>query len=326
MSSMIIGGAGFIGSNIVKYIYENTNEDIYILDNLSTGYYKNIEPYLDKATFYFEDIEKINSKNFIDNLKPDRIFLTASRVSVQESISNPKSYFKTNILGTINVLDAALAIGSKVVFSSSSSVYGNCDTYPVTETQKKSPISPYGMTKDHAEDIILYYSKMGLDATILRYFNVYGPNQSNSSEYSGVISKFAKLKAEEKTPTVYGDGEQTRDFTYVEDVARFNYLVSQLDTSGNIYNVCCNKETSLNDLLKIMEFDDVFYEDERFGDIKKSYGDNSKLLKDTGSQFEYSIEMGLKKYLEYENKKRLSWIYWDRHTRSTRWKIFQLEL
>ena len=306
MSSMVIGGAGFIGSNIVEYLYNNTNEEIHILDNLSAGSYKNIEKYLDRATFHFEDIGKINSKNLIDSLRPDNIFLTASKVSVPESMSNPKPYFKTNILGTINILDAALSAGSKLVFSSSSSVYGDCEAYPVKEIDKKNPISPYGMTKDHAEDIIAYYCKIGLDATILRYFNVYGPNQSNSSEYSGVISKFAKLKVEEKTPTVYGDGEQTRDFTYVEDVARFNYLVSKLDTSGNIYNVCCSKETSLNKLLQIMEFDDVFYEGERFGDIKKSYGDNSKLLKDTGSRFEYSIEKGLKKYLEYENKKRLS--------------------
>lgn len=303
MSSMVIGGAGFIGSNIVKYLYNNTNEDIYILDNLSTGSYKNIEKYLDKATFYFEDIEKINSKNFIDNLKPDNIFLTASKVSVPESMSDPKPYFKTNILGTINVLDAALSVGSKFIFSSSSSVYGDCDTYPVKESERKKPISPYGMTKDHAEDIILYYSKMGLDTTILRYFNVYGPNQSNSSEYSGVISKFARLKSEDKIPTIYGDGEQTRDFTYVEDIARFNYLVSKLKTSGHIYNVCYGKETSLNKLVEIMNFDHIFYKKERPGDIKKSFGDNSKLLKDTGSQFEYPIEKGLRKYLEYENKK-----------------------
>ena len=249
MSYLVIGGAGFIGSNLVKCLVKNTRENVDIIDNLSTGKKSNlssIDPF--RYSLNFADIRNESCSTIIRAIKPKVIFLLASEVSVQKSIKNPLEYFKTNVVGTVNILQSALELNSKLIFSSSSSTYGNSDDLPNKENFLPKPISPYAITKYNCENILKYYSSIGLECCTLRYFNVYGPNQDDSSEYSGVISKFLKLKKEGIIPTIYGDGSQTRDFTYVDDVAKFNYLVSKEKLSGEIFNVCYGKQTSLNDI------------------------------------------------------------------------------
>lgn len=298
MSFLIIGGAGFIGSNLAKYLAEKTEDKIHIIDNLSSGKKENlscIDP--SRISLNYADIINDSCSLIIEAIKPKVIFLMASEVSVQKSILDPVKYFKTNVYGTSKVMESAKKTNAKVIFSSSSSVYGNSKSLPNKEEYGTNPISPYAITKVSAENIIKYYANSGVECCALRYFNVYGPNQDDSSEYSGIISKFSKLKKEGITPTIYGDGNQTRDFTYVDDVVKFNYLVSQKKLSGEIFNVCYGKQTSLNDIVEAFGFDSVNYEEQRFGDIKYSYGDNSKIKKFTNSDFEYDIRKGLTKLL-----------------------------
>lgn len=308
MKYLITGGAGFIGSNMLKYLIKNINEfdTICILDNLYSGRLKNIDKYLalESVSFINEDIASDNAFKLMVEYNPDVIFHMAARVSVTPSFKYSQDYFKTNVLGTQNMLEVARICKSKFLFSSSSSVYGN-KMDETKETDNLNPISPYAMTKKLGEDLVSFYNKIhNVETCNLRYFNVYGPNQSAESEYSGVISLFAKMKMNGSIPNIYGDGNQVRDFTYVEDICNINYLMSKQTLTGDVFNTGPGHKTSLNKLVNIFNFEKVNYKEDRKGDIRFSNSDSSKLINLLKYSFKYDIKRGISKYLKhlYDNK------------------------
>ena len=307
MKVLITGGAGFIGSNLTKHLFENTDYSIYIVDNLSNGNYHNIGKYLQSNRVFFKKID-IRSEEFFNycvKICPNIIYHMAAKVSVPLSFESPREYFDANVIGTQNCLEVAKVCSSKLVFSSSSSVYGNRNDQ-ANENDSLHPISPYALSKKIGEEMCLFYNKVyGVETCILRYFNVYGPNQQCSSAYSGVLSLFCNHKTKGKLPVIYGDGSQSRDFTYVDDIVKVNYLVSKKILSGQIFNAAPGESTSLNMILKKLEIPNAVYKDKRDGDISYSCSDSSALKKFINYSFKYDIDRGLKKYLKHLNDKLL---------------------
>ncbi|NOX71549.1 MAG: SDR family oxidoreductase [Candidatus Micrarchaeota archaeon] len=297
----VTGGAGFIGSHIVEALYKQNN--VVVIDNLFTGLEDNVKPF--KNDVKFENVSITDAKAIESALKGiDIIFHEGANVQIPRSIENPQFDAETNIIGTINVLEAARKNDiSTVVFAASSSVYGNPVEIPIKETHRLMPLSPYAAGKRACEDYMRLYNEMyGIKTVCLRYFNVYGPRQRSDSPYSGVISIFSdKLKRGEKL-VVYGDGEQSRDFVNVKDVAQANILAAESGKSG-IYNVGTGKEISLNDLIKTMEEiigkkAEIEYTDERPGDIRRSVADITKIKEELGFEPKISLEEGLRELLD----------------------------
>ena len=307
MNNVIIGGAGFIGSNLAKYIVNNTRQNVIIIDNLSSGFYKNIKHMKKNPRFKFclYDIRN-DLNNLFSKINPHVIYHMAGSVSVPRSFKNPSEYFSNNVIGTLNVLEAAKKYDCKVIFSSSSSVYGNSNNgLKKKETDVLSPISPYAITKKHCEELCSFYNKeYGLQTACLRYFNVYGPGQNASSEYSGVISKFGFNKTNNKESFIYGDGEQTRDFTFVNDIVIMNRLTSYKKLSGTILNAAYGEPVSINDLVSSIGLEKVSYKEKRNGDIMNSHADISKMKNFLNYTPKFNIDKGLKVYLSYLKQKK----------------------
>jgi len=283
---LVTGGAGFIGSNIVKKLLESNNY-VRIIDNFSTGKKENIAEFLDNKNFEFIEGDINDSKIIKSALKDiDFVFHEAAIPSVPRSIDNPFATNKANIDGTLNLLIASHeAHVKKVVYASSSSVYGNSIKMPKQEDDPINPISPYALTKFVGERYCQLFTKFyKLPTLCLRYFNVFGPKQDPDSQYSAVIPLFIKKIIKDEQPTIYGDGEQSRDFTYVDNVVHANILAMHSDISGEIINIACGKKTSLNDLLKhinqsLRKNIKAIYENARSGDVKHSLADISKAKK-----------------------------------------------
>jgi|TARA_B100000953_G_scaffold1599_1_gene1366 UDP-glucose 4-epimerase len=243
---IVTGGAGFIGNNIVKKLVAR-GDDVTVIDNLNTGKEENLKSVIDKITFLKDSIlnrELLEKQS--QNI--DGIFHQAALASVQDSFSKPDEYHDVNVNGTENILKLAKKNDFRVVYASSSSVYGNPERIPIKESDKKNPINPYAETKLKQDQLAIKYSEMGVKVIGLRYFNVFGKGQSK--EYAGVLKLFLERIRDKLPPKINGDGTQFRDFVYVEDVADANIMSMDSDINHGFYNVGTNTSITILDLAK----------------------------------------------------------------------------
>ena len=246
MRYIVTGGAGFIGSNIVKKLVAR-GDDVTVIDNLNTGKEENLKSVIDKITFLKDSIlnrELLEKQS--QNI--DGIFHQAALASVQDSFSKLDEYHDVNVNGTENILKLAKKNDFRVVYASSSSVYGNPERIPIKESDKKNPINPYAETKLKQDQLAIKYSEMGVKVIGLRYFNVFGKGQSK--EYAGVLKLFLERIRDKLPPKINGDGTQFRDFVYVEDVADANIMSMDSDINHGFYNVGTNTSITILDLAK----------------------------------------------------------------------------
>ncbi len=246
MRYIVTGGAGFIGSSIVKKLVAR-GDDVTVIDNLNTGKEENLKSVIDKITFLKDSIlnrELLEKQS--QNI--DGIFHQAALASVQDSFSKPDEYHDVNVNGTENILKLAKKNDFRVVYASSSSVYGNPERIPIKESDKKNPINPYAETKLKQDQLAIKYSEMGVKVIGLRYFNVFGKGQSK--EYAGVLKLFLERIRDKLPPKINGDGTQFRDFVYVEDVADANIMSMDSDINHGFYNVGTNTSITILDLAK----------------------------------------------------------------------------
>ena len=279
---LVTGGLGFIGSHIVDDLIENN--EIIIIDNKSTGKLENLKNPHHKN---LEIIEKdLNNVNLDDTLKGiDYIFHLAAMASVPLSIDNPVKCNEVNVDATIKLLVSAKNNNvKKIIFSSSSAVYGNNTNMPLKETEALNPTSPYGATKAICEIYLkTFHEAYGLNYTALRYFNVFGPKQDKYSQYAAVIPNFISELLEGRQPEIYGDGKQTRDFVFVKDVVKANIAACKSDYNG-IVNIASGEKITINQLYEIIQETlglkiEAKYLPERKGDIKHSLADVSNMKK-----------------------------------------------
>jgi len=305
MRYIVTGGAGFIGSHIAEHLATNGHEVI-IFDNLFTGKKENIRHLITERGVSFvegsvTDIQAL--KKIADDA--DGIFHQGAIVSVPRSVKNPIATNEANVQGTLNVLVAARDSGvKKVVFASSSSVYGDTPVLPKQEDMKPLPISPYAVSKLSGEYYCRVFSSVyGLPTVCLRYFNVFGPRQDPTSEYAAVIPKFITKILRDQPPVIYGDGEQSRDFTFIGDVVQANWLAMERDVEG-VFNIAYGKQHTLNELAStIMELAgkqiEPIHEAARTGDIRHSLADISAARSRLGYSPAYTFRSGLQETVSW---------------------------
>ena len=248
MKLVVTGGAGFIGSHLVKFLSQK-GHDVSVIDNLIKGKLENLKSVEKEINFFKNDItDYAEIKNILKNA--DGVFHEAALTSVPESFSKITEYRHVNIHGTENILKLAQEFGIKIVYASSASVYGNTITIPITEEHNRKPINPYGSTKLEAEYLAEKYSKSGTQVIGLRYFNVYGKGQN--PDYAGVITKFQENIMTEKSPIIFGDGSQLRDFISVDDVCQANLAAMKSNEKNGFFNIGTGIITSIKNLAELM--------------------------------------------------------------------------
>ncbi len=300
MRFVVTGGAGFVGSHLVKLLVKNGHK-ITVIDNLHTGKKENLDEVKDKIEFLNIDIQDYDSME--KNMKDiDGVFHQAALTVVQDSFTRPEEYFDVNVHGTENIFKLANENKFKVVYASSSSVYGHKLETPITEDAERSPINPYGKTKLEAEHLAEKYSKLNTEIIGLRYFNIFGKGQT--LDYAGVITKFLDRINEGKAPIVFGNGSQIRDFIHVSDVAKSNLMVMNSNCSNLIVNIATGNATSILELANMMinvsglKIDPIFAEALE-GDIEKSHADISQAKK----YFNWEPKIELRDWLTENLKK-----------------------
>ena len=246
MKYVITGGAGFIGSHITKKLIE-CGDIVTVVDNMNTGKEKNLESVRDKINFVKGDILDMDLLDGITK-DADGVFHQAALASVQDSFDEPDKYHNVNVNGTENILKLSKKYGFKVVYASSSSVYGNPIRIPIKESDDKNPINPYAETKLKKEELAIKYSKMGVNVIGLRYFNVFGKGQSK--EYAGVLKLFLERIRDKLPPKINGDGTQFRDFVHVNDVVNANIMSMDSNITHEFFNVGTNTAITIIDLAK----------------------------------------------------------------------------
>ena len=248
MKILVTGGAGFIGSHIAEYLVQR-GDDVTVLDNLITGGKENLKKISDKINFVNGDIR---DHKLLEKLVSDTtgVFHEAALASVQQSFSMKDEYIDVNVTGTENIFKLAKEYGFKIVYASSSSVYGNPKKIPVKEDDERKPINPYAKTKLDGEDLAKKYSEIGVKVIGLRYFNVFGKRQSK--EYAGVIKLFLQRIQQKKSPKINGDGLQTRDFVHIDDVVKANVMAMDSDVNHRFFNVGSGLPTSVLDLANLI--------------------------------------------------------------------------
>jgi UDP-glucose 4-epimerase len=292
----VTGGAGFIGSHLVKQLV-NEGHDVVVIDSLYRGNLENISSIIKKIDFQKIDIRDFeNLRTILKNA--DGVFHEAALTDVQESFSKRKEYHDVNVTGTENVFKIAKEFGLKVVYASSSSVYGNSKIIPIKENSDRSPINPYGNTKLEDEFLAERYSKEGVSIIGLRYFNVYGKGQNDS--YAGVITKFINNLREKKPPIIFGDGSQVRDFIFVEDIALANIAAMKSDVKIGFFNVGTGITTSIRQLAHILiELSGLKlepkYEKPLDGDVLTSQADTSLAKTMLSWKYQTELKEGLQK-------------------------------
>ena len=246
MKYVVTGGAGFIGSHITKKLIER-GDIVTVVDNMNTGKEKNLESVRDKINFVKGDILDMDLLDGITK-DADGVFHQAALASVQDSFDEPDKYHNVNVNGTENILKLSKKHGFKVVYASSSSVYGNPIRIPIKESDDKNPINPYAETKLKKEELAIKYSKMGVNVIGLRYFNVFGKGQSK--EYAGVLKLFLERIRDKLPPKINGDGTQFRDFVHVNDVVNANIMSMDSNITHEFFNVGTNTAITIVDLAK----------------------------------------------------------------------------
>lgn len=301
---MVTGGCGFIGSHIVDKLLDQSYEVI-VVDNLKTGKLENIDT--NKVTFYNCDITSLDFVKVVSETRPKYIIHQAAQVSVPESIKDIVYDTNVNIKGSINVIEAAKNNGvKKIVFASSAAVYGEPQYLPVDINHDINPLSPYGLSKYTVEKYLkLAKDCYGIEYTVLRYSNVYGPRQDAQGE-GGVVAIFSEKLSQNQDVTIFGNGEQTRDFIYVEDVANANVQALEKG-NGLVLNVSTSQRVSLNNLFEIMKeysFATTLpdFMDVREGDIKHSVLCNKLTIKALNWSQTFSLDEGIKKTIAYDQR------------------------
>jgi UDP-glucose 4-epimerase len=304
---LVTGGAGFIGSNLTEALLKQ-GDRVRVLDNFTTGKRENLmfESSFPDFEIMEGDIRELRiCQGAMKNV--DVVFHQAALPSVQRSVEDPLTSHLVNAEGTLNILLAARESGVKrVIYASSSSIYGDTPTLPKEEGMPPNPLSPYALQKYIGEQYCrLFYELYGLETVSLRYFNIFGPKQDPNSIYSAVIPRFIDAFLQGRPPIVYGDGEQSRDFTYIDNVVRANLLaISAGRAQGEAINIACGKRTSLNQLLEFLkrilgrEVSPV-YQEAREGDVKHSLADIRKGRDLLNYVPQVEIEMGLRKTVDY---------------------------
>ncbi|HWC98072.1 MAG TPA: SDR family oxidoreductase [Candidatus Sulfopaludibacter sp.] len=303
---VVTGGAGFIGSAIVRALLREGAGKVVVIDNLLSGHERNLEEVRGSVEFHKADI-----RNFAE-IAPliagaKVVFHEAAIPSVPRSIDDPVPSHEANIDGTFNVLRAAHeGRAGRVVYAASSSAYGDTAVLPKVESMTPAPKSPYALQKLVGEYYASVFSGVfGLETVSIRYFNVYGPRQDPSSPYSGVLSLFMRAILERRAPTILGDGEQSRDFTYVEDVAALNLkAASAPNVAGRVYNGGNGGRITLNsawELLQKMEGIQLaaVYGAPRAGDVRDSQADTTAAIRDLGHNPQFTFEEGLRRTLDW---------------------------
>lgn len=293
-SIVVTGGAGFIGSHIAEVCVER-GHDVTVVDDLSIGDRRNMAPFRSDVQFHRTDIRSDSLAGVLEGV--DWVFHEAALPSVPRSFEVPVEVTDINVRGSVNVFRAADRAGvNKVVYASSSSVYGDQPELPKVETMDPDPQSPYAGSKEAVEIYGRVFSEnYDVDVIGLRYFNVFGPRQSPESDYAAVIPNFIQALLKGEQPVIYGDGEQSRDFTFVKDVVRANLLAAESGEGGTVYNVGYDQQTTVNDLLYELRRItgsqlDPRYDSPRPGDVRHSRADATLLRKHTG--FEQKVEVG----------------------------------
>ena len=302
---LVTGGLGFIGSNIAESL-SSVNE-VRIIDNFSSGELKNIEGFQKRVELIKGDIrDRKVIESALDGI--DVVFHEAANVFIEDSLKDPAYDSSVNVIGTINLLEGCRKRDvEKVVFASSSAVYGNVEQLPVNEDCPPTPDSPYGISKLCGEYFFrLYHELYEIDTVILRYFNVYGRRQSAASPYSGVIAIFMKNIRGKEPLTIYGDGEQTRDFVSVDDVVRANVLAAESKgLGGRIFNIGTGRAVSINALAQILMDlggkTEIEYALPRLGDVRESVADVNRAAEELGFEAAIDIKAGLKDLLKQSN-------------------------
>jgi nucleoside-diphosphate-sugar epimerase len=310
---LVTGGAGFIGSNLADELIKK-GAKVTILDNFVTGFRENLEEITGDFEFIEGDIN--NSDKLRQAVEGSEIvFHQAALPSVPRSVENPLETHEACVNGTFNVLlRAKEANVRRVVYAASSSAYGNQEVLPKEETMLPEPLSPYAAAKLMGEYYCQVFDNVyGLETLCLRYFNVFGPRQNPSSQYSGVISRFVDALMSNKTPVIYGDGETSRDFTYIDNVVDANLKAAQTKKGiGQVMNVANGERITLNQLLetlkKITNQSDVQveYKSERSGDVKHSQASNRRAVDYLGYEKKVDLEEGLRNTINWWKQSRFS--------------------
>ncbi|MBO7208024.1 MAG: SDR family oxidoreductase [Kiritimatiellae bacterium] len=304
---LLTGGAGFIGSNLARYVLDKGYEAV-VLDNFSTGKRENLSEILDRITLIEGDIRSAEDvEKALEGCSG--VFHLGALGSVPRSIANPVASHDNNVNGTINVLECMRKAGVKrIVFSASSSAYGNQKVSPKVETMPVLPISPYAASKAACEGYMQAYAAVfGIEAITLRYFNVFGPRQDPNSVYAAVIPIFVSTLLKGKQPTINGDGEHSRDFSFVENVCYANWLGMNVEAEkcdGRPINIACNRQTSLNQIYKklqeLLKTDiEPIYGPERKGDVKHSLADITRAKEVLGYEPLVYFEEGLERAIDW---------------------------
>jgi len=307
--SLITGGAGFIGSNLVERLLQEGHE-VRVIDNYETGNKENLNEFLSDIQLFEGDIRDATLVDqAVDGV--DFVFHQAALSSVPRSVADPLASNAVNVDGTLNILMAARKTNAKkVVYASSSSIYGPTEVLPKEESMPPNPISPYALAKFTGEKYCQIFNELyDLPTVCLRYFNIFGPRQDPKSEYSAVVPIFITTLLSGKTLNIFGDGEQSRDFTYIENAINANLLASTAskEADGEVFNVGCNARATLNTLVALIsEYLGVEFEPQyhppRLGDVKHSQADISKAQRLLNFNPKVDFKQGLEKTIDWFQK------------------------
>ncbi len=298
MKIVVTGGAGFIGSHIVEY-WSDKGADVHVIDSLRSGFEKNINNFRNVVFHKGSITDKELTMKVLENT--DYVFNLAALISVPESLEKPEVCLDINVKGLFNVLESAKLNGvKKVVHSSSAAIYGDDPRLPKDISMKPKPQTPYGVTKLDGEYYLqMYFEQYGLNTASLRYFNVFGPRQDPKSQYAAAIPIFVFKALRNEPITIYGDGEQTRDFVYVKDVVQANVLAAEIENVVGVFNVANENAITINELAKLIikttnSESKIVYEETRPGDIKHSLAS----IKETKEQLNFNPSHDLTSSLE----------------------------
>lgn len=300
MKIVVTGGAGFIGSNLVDKLVK-LKYNVVVIDNLSTGNIKNIRHNLKKISFFRLDISKEKNKLKLNKIfkNVNCVYHLAGLADIVPSIEKPESYFNVNVTGTLNILQASKFNNvKKFIYAASASCYGKSPKLPTNEKNKINTEYPYALTKNLGEKLVLHWEKIyNLDSSSFRFFNVYGPRSRTTGAYGAVFGVFLSQKINNRPLTIVGNGKQTRDFIHVNDLVNALIIAIRRSKSGEIYNLGSGKETSVNQIAKLIGGEKI-YIPKRPGEPLRSLADISKAKKDLKWKPKITIDQGVSVLIE----------------------------